>query len=148
MLLFIPFFLITSSHAQSMHQHQWKNRVIILYANGAANDQLIKELDFLTSSSEEVTERDLVVYEIFPDYGIGPEGEQLKASFSKALREKYNIEGSSRFTFILIGKDGTVKLNKQQVVSMNELFGLIDKMPMRRAEMRQKETKSSSGPQH
>ena len=40
------------------------------------------------------------------------------------------------FTFILLGKDGTEKLRRLgKVVSPQELFQLIDSMPMRKAEM-------------
>ena len=38
---------------------------------------------------------------------------------------------------VLIGKDGTVKMEQQAVLHMADLFARIDRMPMRRAEMRQ-----------
>ena len=41
------------------------------------------------------------------------------------------------FRAILVGKDGTVKLNRRSVVSDEDLFSLIDSMPMRRQEMLQ-----------
>ena len=37
-------------------------------------------------------------------------------------------------TFLLVGKDGTVKLRRGQV-RLSDLFDLIDAMPTRRAEM-------------
>jgi len=37
---------------------------------------------------------------------------------------------------ILIGKDGGVKLRKTYIVEANEVFDLIDLMPMRRSEMK------------
>jgi hypothetical protein len=42
------------------------------------------------------------------------------------------------FAFILIGKDGTVKLRSNQTVLSGDLFALIDSMPMRREEMGRK----------
>ena len=37
---------------------------------------------------------------------------------------------------VLIGLDGGVKLEKQEVLSMKELFSIIDAMPMRANELR------------
>ncbi|MCU0398062.1 MAG: DUF4174 domain-containing protein, partial [Cyclobacteriaceae bacterium] len=48
------------------------------------------------------------------------------------------------FRVMLIGKDGGVKLNSQQPVTVNQIFELIDSMPMRQHEMRQKKEKSRS----
>jgi hypothetical protein len=39
---------------------------------------------------------------------------------------------------ILIGKDGGVKLVQEERVSLQAVFDLIDTMPMRRREMRQR----------
>lgn len=40
------------------------------------------------------------------------------------------------FSVVLIGKDGGEKLRRTAVVAPEELFALVDAMPMRRAEMR------------
>jgi hypothetical protein len=48
------------------------------------------------------------------------------------------------FRVMLIGKDGGVKLNSEQPVTVNQIFELIDSMPMRHHEMRQKKEKSGS----
>lgn len=45
-------------------------------------------------------------------------------------------EGSPDFRIRLVGKDGGVKLDSAKPVSCDELFKLIDAMPMRRAEAR------------
>jgi hypothetical protein len=48
------------------------------------------------------------------------------------------------FVFILIGKDGTVKLRAKQPVLSDALFGLIDSMSMRKDEMRRKASQSQN----
>ena len=40
---------------------------------------------------------------------------------------------------LLIGKDGGVKLRSTEPVSTDELFALIDSMPMRRREMEERD---------
>jgi hypothetical protein len=49
------------------------------------------------------------------------------------LRDTLQIDG---FEVILIGKDGGVKLRAKTPISIQELFSLIDAMPMRRQELR------------
>jgi hypothetical protein len=41
---------------------------------------------------------------------------------------------AGEFAAVLVGKDGTVKLNVHEPVSNGELFAIIDAMPMRAAE--------------
>jgi hypothetical protein len=53
------------------------------------------------------------------------------------LREKFSVN-SGTFTFLLIGKDGGVKLGKEGRVKLQDIFSLIDSMPMRQREMREK----------
>jgi hypothetical protein len=45
---------------------------------------------------------------------------------------------TAQFTVILIGKDGTEKHRTNTLLQMQELFTIIDAMPMRRAEMGKK----------
>ncbi len=42
------------------------------------------------------------------------------------------------FTAVLIGKDGGVKEKSSRPIPPADLFGTVDKMPMRRQEMRRK----------
>jgi len=50
------------------------------------------------------------------------------------IRKRLGVVGGS-FQVLLIGKDGGVKLRSSEPVSMKDLFGLIDSMPMRQQEM-------------
>ena len=51
------------------------------------------------------------------------------------LRERYRVDENT-FTFILVGKDGSEKMRSDTVVTRDELYAIIDAMPMRRGEMR------------
>ena len=68
-------------------------------------------------------ERDLLVSSIIysPD---------KKSSF-----DRYNVSATA-FTLILIGKDGTEKMRRSSPVFLDELYQLIDGMPMRKIEMK------------
>ena len=63
-------------------------------------------------------------------------GPQLGAD-ATVLRSHYRV-GAGQFTVILVGKDGGEKYRAERVVDPDELFALIDTMPMRRREMRKK----------
>ncbi len=53
-------------------------------------------------------------------------------------REKWKVEVTQPFTFLLIGKDGGEKFRSDSFVSNSQLFATIDGMPMRKAEMRRR----------
>ena len=61
----------------------------------------------------------------------------LDAQTAAALREKFDSP-PGRFTVILVGKDGGVKLMRYTGTRLNDIFALIDAMPMRQEEIRQK----------
>ena len=148
-ILISSLIFINMGFTQSFSDHLWQNRVILLFANENDAPLLSKQLELLTSYSEEVTNRDLVVHQVFQLDGRGPRGEMIDGQKVNVLRTDYGIEYEMPFQFILIGKDGGVKLRSAEVVSMKALFALIDGMPMRKAEMkRQKQKKSSKDSQH
>lgn len=134
---------------QALSSHRWQDRVILLVANEHDSPQFSKQVELLTAQSAEVTARDLVVYQLFQSGGQGPEGMPIDKQKATMLCADYQLEAEGPFQFILIGKDGGVKLRSTEVVGMKHLFALIDGMPMRKAEMkRQKEEKSYKDSQH
>ena len=54
------------------------------------------------------------------------------------LRVEYST-GADEFAVVLIGRDGGEKLRSAEPVTVEELFGKIDGMPMRRRELRESE---------
>ncbi len=46
--------------------------------------------------------------------------------------------GAEAFSVVLIGKDGGEKLRRPTPLAPEELFAIVDAMPMRRAEMRER----------
>lgn len=58
---------------------------------------------------------------------------------NEQLYKKYTIALQTDFTVTLVGKDGSEKLRTQNLLTANQLFALIDAMPMRIEEMRNKE---------
>lgn len=132
-LMIGPFML----NAQTLDRHRWQDRVLLLFAPGEEDVTLQRQLSLLTTQKAEVTDRDLVIYQLFPSGGLSPDGKKLTASQSQAFFQRYDIHPDT-FTLILVGKDGGEKKRASELVLLEDLFGLIDRMPMRRAEMRRK----------
>jgi hypothetical protein len=113
---------------------RWKNRVLVLFSPSEFDASFQSQKQSLASSVEGVLERDLMILEIL-EHGESRVGNQILSGKSvQDIRKRLGVH-TGPFQVLLIGKDGGVKLRSSEPVSMKELFGLIDSMPMRRQEM-------------
>jgi len=113
---------------------RWKNRVLVLFSPSESDASFQSQKQGLASSAEEVLDRNLMILEIV-EQGQSRAGNQLLSEKSvQAIRKRFGVQAGT-FQVLLIGKDGGVKLRSSGPVSMKDLFGLIDSMPMRRQEM-------------
>jgi len=113
---------------------RWKNRVLVLFSPSESDASFQSQKKGLASSAEGIVDRDLVILEII-EQGQSRAGNQLLSEKSvQAAHKKLGVQAGS-FQVLLIGKDGGVKLRSSGPVSMKDLFGLIDSMPMRQQEM-------------
>ena len=139
MLLICSLSIFCSLSAQIREEHLWKDRLLLLFAADDQSRDFTRQINLLTEAKAEVTERDLKTYRIHPDHAVHPSGKTLSANFSKRLYEKYEIGQEVGFAILLIGKDGTEKLRAREVVPPQRIFRLIDSMPMRQREMRERQ---------
>lgn len=91
--------------------HRWKERVVLLQAPTAANSAYQAQLDAFAEQQAGMDERDLVIISQF---------------------------GADTFSAVLNGKDGGRKWEQNEPLNPTDLFALIDGMPMRQAEMGQR----------
>lgn len=123
--------------AQDLSKHRWRNRVLVLTANSSELDLYQKQVQELLQDENGLIERKLVMYHVFPEKilqgytNLGPSPLSSK-HFTRFFDQ------NAPFTISLLGLDGGIKLQKTQILNRSELFGLIDGMPMRRAEIRRK----------
>ena len=61
--------------------------------------------------------------------------EILRYTDQVLLREKFGI-GVNEQVFILVGKDGGEKWREMQSINLEDVFSLVDSMPMRQREMK------------
>lgn len=133
-LLFIP--MLTFSQSEDiLHPYIWKNRLLIVFATSDKNLNYQKQMSIIAKASTGFAERYLIVFSIFENHGVSPMHQNLDNQTCKKLYEKFKI-GKDSFTVVLIGKDGGEKYRKNTILTSEELFAIIDAMPMRKAEMK------------
>jgi len=135
----VTFWLFGTRDAVSMdlNQFQWKNRLILIFAP-QKEDLLLNALQTeLANQKVEVSERHIVVFKIFETGPSFMESTQIDSRTAEAIRQQFDVAPGG-FTCILVGKDGGVKLRRISPVKLNEIFTLIDSMPMRQQGMRQR----------
>jgi hypothetical protein len=144
-LVFIFLFLFLSFHMAHTGEKasvadldfdslRWKNRVLVLFSPSESDVSFQLQKQGLASSTEGVLDRELMVLEII-EKGQSRAGNQLLSQKSvQNIRRRLGVQAGP-FQVLLIGKDGGVKLRSSEPVSVKDIFGLIDSMPMRQQEM-------------
>ena len=121
----LPAFVLSAMNAQRLDDLRWKKRVIVIYAPNGSEQKLSQQEQLLHSHDAELKERDLTKI-VLRSRAENPE-----------IAERFNL-AKADFALLLIGKDGLEKLRSQEAVSPETLFRLVDSMPMRQEEMREK----------
>jgi hypothetical protein len=123
-----------------LNQFLWKNRLLFIFAPDRNHPDFSDLHQSLKANRDQIAERDLVVFEILESGPARMNSELLALDTAQMLRKKVKAP-SGEFTVILVGKDGGVKLNRHERTELKDIFGLIDSMPMRQDEVRQKNRK-------
>ena len=133
--LIMMFSKFSALHAQNLSQHLWKNRVILILSEDNAAFQ--RQMLAFKANEKGMYERSLIVYHLKSD-----EYEQVmpKSDVQKStnLFKKKN-QANASFELILIGLDGGIKLRQKEFLSCEKLFAIIDSMPMRSAEIKNRD---------
>ena len=108
-----------------LSRDQGKNRLLLVFAPSLTDPRWRHQDALLANSRAPFADRELLRFDLF-ERGTGA-----------ALRARYHIRPGS-FRVLLIGKDGHVAFGSPTPVALSGLTGRIDRMPMRRDEMRQR----------
>lgn len=99
----------------------WLNRPIVVFADSPADPRFVEQMTLLEADVAALAERDVVVLTDTDPRAESP------------LRTELRPRG---FMMVVIGKDGGVKLRKPFPWDVREISRVIDKMPMRQQEIR------------
>ena len=123
--------------SMDLTQFQWKNRLLFIFAEDASDPSFKKLQGQITAQKAEVDDRNLIVFEVPAQGSARMNTIPLDRKDADSIRNHFAIS-SDTFSLILVGKDGGIKLKRSDQVDLTEVFELIDSMPMRQREMRQK----------
>ncbi len=113
--LFIGFFMSSIANSQFVNYRQ-----LLIFGKEAQPALVKKQMELLDSVEAGVAERDIKI---------------TLVPTESELNKKYKAKPGA-FTTILLGKDGGEKHRTTSLFLTQELFSIIDAMPMRRSEMR------------
>jgi hypothetical protein len=113
--------------AEMLSASHWQRRVLLIGAPTADQADFQRQKTLLAASEKGLSERDFQVIEVVYN--------QLSTADRQCWTQQLG-QPLIGFRLLLIGKDGGVKRTETQPLAPASLFGTIDKMPMRRQEMR------------
>ena len=125
--------------AMDLDRYRWQHRLLLLFAPQEDTPGYAAAAEDIQRHSEGILDRDLVVFHVLEDGASRVDGRRLSDAEARQLRDRFEID-PGRFTAVLIGKDGGVKLVRRDSVDLQAVFDRIDAMPMRQREMREKQS--------
>lgn len=125
-----------------LKEYKWENRLVLINSENEDSANYKNQFNEFYKSFDDLEERKLILI-------LVKRNKYKTISFKKnskvesdwintnLLYRKY-MKNKGDFRVVLIGLDGSVKLNQKKVLPRLELFRIIDSMPMRQAEIRAK----------
>jgi hypothetical protein len=120
--------------------YRWKHRLLFIFAPSTTDATFLTLDKRLAQTALEIEDRDMIIFRIFENSPSRVSDKPLLPGDDDALRRRFGIK-TGRFTVVLVGKDGGVKLVAYRDADLQSIFNLIDSMPMRQQEMRDKRSK-------
>ena len=124
---------LLSTFNSPLQDYRWKNRIVLFTGDPGKID---RQVNIFLNEKEALEDRQLLLFRLDDHWLTTAKGLEMKIS-SHAVVQFYNLDLASA-QIILIGKDGFEKGRWDNEVSPQALFALIDRMPMRRQEMKEK----------
>ena len=117
-----------------LDEYEWENRLLLVFASQGGTDKLDDFRSALKKELAGVVDRDLLMIPVLNSDGNS--GDDKKWSNASKLRQNYGAQDKN-FLVVLVGKDGTEKRRWAEVPQIEQIFEIIDAMPMRLREMRE-----------
>lgn len=141
LILFHAIIFLNTMHSQSLSDYQWKNRVLIIKHDGVSIELFRQQELELEGETDELRERKMLL--VFYNDGVYTfknyvKDEEHILQDGKVVKLDFQWKEEEPFEVVLIGLDGGVKLRKESPLSKEDLYAIIDGMPMRRAELNRK----------
>jgi hypothetical protein len=122
------------SGASAMESYRYKKRPLVVFSPSDQHPGVTRQRNIVNGNRSQFVERDVVVVYVTGNsvsHDLGAP-QTLNAS---ALRQRYKVS-EGQFRVMLIGKDGGIKIDQSTPLAATDLASEIDRMPMRRDEVR------------
>ncbi len=113
---------------------RWNNRLLVI--SGKDHDAKT-QCEHVRAEAEGMLERDLIAIDASGDTADLLAGARDDLPTARILRDRFSLP-TDTFQVVLVGKDGEVKERRSDHFEIQELFRIIDAMPMRMQEMRER----------
>jgi hypothetical protein len=121
--------LFTTMDQVNLSELKWKKRPVVVFADSTDDPAFIEQMELLRAEEDELLARDVLV--------ITDTDPEVRSD----LRLKMRPRG---FMLVLVGKDGEVELRKPFPWNVREISRSIDKMPLRKREIREEKGAAAS----
>lgn len=121
-----------ATDANPLHAERWKTRPVVVVVP-QADDPLLRKLQATLGAPagrEAFREREMVLYTVVAGRG-SRNGRALGAARTAAMLRALQLDPRGPASFVLVGKDGGVKMREGAGVDLQSVFAEIDRMPMR-----------------
>lgn len=116
-------------------KYWWQKRVVVIFSPDRNQDTLKDQIAILEGHKTGLDERDIVTWIVVDKDYVLVDGKTMPHLATPPIYKHFNLDRRD-YTFMLLGKDGDPKLQTSEIVSAKDLFSLIDEMPMRKREER------------
>lgn len=137
MMLCLPVACAKPDVAGVLERYLWEKRVLLVFTPDPADMRFVAQEKELREHAAMLNERDTVIWRLAA-HRYATENGKLLPHIAAGPFFRYFDAPEDGFTVILLGKDGGVKLREEDAVTARRIADLIDAMPMRRREMRQR----------
>ena len=120
--------------AAELSDYRWERRPLLVFAPTTSDPRLVETLSRIEASRCDFVGRDMVIGLVVAEGNSTLDGHAIDVDASQQLVNQYAI-GENAFSVILIGKDGGEKLRVNEVPDLQQIYAVIDGMPMRSREM-------------
>lgn len=121
-----------------LNDYLWKKRLLLIFSPSESCSDYKIQMEELNKRKAETEDRDLQILEIFDEEVNHLDSISISHEQGKSLKKRFGVK-TGQFTVILLGKDGGEKYRSKKYIPIEDIFAIIDAMPMRQAEMKERQ---------
>lgn len=111
--------------SSTLNAYRGQNHLLLIFAPEDGDAAYQKQQQLLHGQENACDKRNVLIFHLFANGESSIAGTQSASPIPMELRDQFDV-AEDEFAFLLIGKDGTVKLRREQPTPVQEIFDLID----------------------